>query len=279
MYRMVVVPLDGSSTAEAAIPPARALARAVGAELELLRIVEPNEAAEVAEAHAYLEAIAASITSVGVRPPMVIEADRPAECIANAGEAEDTLVCLSSHGGSGVRRALLGSVAEDVLRLLGRPLLIVGPEVRFGESFDGLALVCSDGSGAADAVLPVAERWCRELGLTPWFLSVIDPAAVPVGSVVSDPPSDTVEWAHVEQLARRWSEAGLEPGWDVVVERKPVEAIVDRAASQPTALVALATHGRTGLARLALGSVAAGVIRNAPCPVLVTRPSDLVEDD
>jgi nucleotide-binding universal stress UspA family protein len=275
MYGTIVVPLDGSAVAEAALGPATALARKVGAELELLQVVTEGRDAE---AHAYLEGVAGTIDAVAVRPPFVIDGDWPAEVIANAGQEPGALVCLTSHGGSGVRRALLGSVAEDVLRMLGEPVLLVGPEVRSPTTFEGRMLVPTDGSPAAKAMYPVAERWCRELQLEPWFLAVIDPATVPVGVIVQDPPSDTVEWAHVDALARDWSEAGLAPGWDVVAERKPADVIVDRAGSMPAALIAMATHGRSGLARMALGSVAAHVVRNAPCPVLLTRPGGLEEE-
>jgi nucleotide-binding universal stress UspA family protein len=274
MYRRIVVPLDGSEVAEGALGPAVTLAQRIGAEIELLQVVTEGDAAEV---HAYLESVAARLDGVRVRPPFVIEGDWPAEVIANAGEEPGSLVCLTSHGGTGVRRALLGSVAEDVLRLLGQPALVIGPEVRSPTTFEGRVLLPTDGSPAAKAGYPVAQRWCRELGLEPWFLAVVDPATVPVGIIAEDPPSDTVEWAHVEGLAQRWSDEGLTAGWDVVAERKPAEVIVDRAGSMPAALVAMATHGRTGLARMALGSVAAHVVRHAPCPVLLTRPTGLDE--
>lgn len=276
MYRTVVVPLDGSELAERALGPASAVARAADAELQLMRVVGAGGAEE---ARRYLEGWAARL-DVPCRPPYVIEADWVAECIANAAEEPGSLICLTSHGTSGVRRVLLGSVAEDVLRLGSGPVLVVGPELATGSPTleGGRLLVCTDGSAFSEAILPVAAEWAANFGLEPWVTSVVDPDAA-ARAAGREPVPDTVDSAHVERLARGLGVNGTTGGWEVLYDRDPAAAIVDFAARLPAAIVALATHGKTGLARVAIGSVAADVVRHAPCPVLVLRPNGLHDDD
>lgn len=264
MYEIVIVPLDGSPEAERALGPARAVAAACGAELELVRVATDNDSAE---AHEYLDGIAGRISDVRVRPPVVPVGSRAGEGVANAAEAPASLVVMTTHGRSGLRRALLGSVAEEVLREVRSPLLLVGPKAAVEQPTAGRMIVCSDGSPSSEAILPVAEAWARSLGLTPTLLTVVDADAVHDG--------DVVEWGHVEHLAREWTDKGLPAEWEVISQGRPQDVIVDRARNDGTAVIALATHGRTSLARIAIGSVAADVVRHAPCPVLVCRPATL----
>lgn len=276
MYRTVVVPLDGSELGERALGPAAAVARASGAELQLMRVVAGGG---MEDAHRYLDGWTARL-DVPCRPPYVIEADWVAECIANAGEEPGTLICLTSHGNSGVRRVLLGSVAEDVLRLSRTPVLVVGPALTDDRLTleGGRILVCTDGSELSESILPVVSQWASSFGMEPWVTSVIDPDAA-ARAAGPEPLSDTVDSAHVERLARELGVSETAGGWEVLYDREPAGAIVGFAARLPATIVAMATHGTTGLARVAIGSVAADVVRHAPCPVLLLRPNGLHEDE
>ncbi|MEJ5254974.1 MAG: universal stress protein [Acidimicrobiales bacterium] len=275
MYQTVVVPLDGSELAERALGPATAVARAAGAAVQLLRVASSREAKE---AHDYLEGWAARL-DVPCRPPYVIEADWAAECIANAAEEPGSLVCMTSHGKGGIRRLLLGSVAEDVLRLSRRAVLVVGPELASDRVTleGGKLLVCTDGSELSESILPVAEQWVTSFGMEPWVTTVVDPDA-PTRAAGPEPVSDTVDSMHVERIARELG-AGATGGWEVLYDGAPADTIVEFAARLPATIVAMATHGTTGLARVAIGSVAADVLRHAPCPVLLLRPQGLDGDD
>jgi len=265
MYRTVIVPLDGSAVAERALGPATVLAHHLGAELQLLRVVARRE--ELDRARAALDEVAAAV-DVPVRPAYVLEADWPAECIANAGDEADSLLCLSSHGAGGVRQAVLGSVAEDVLRLSARPVLVVGPAAEPTLELTRAALVCVDGSTLSEEVLPVASTWAQTTGMTPWVVTVIEP------DLTAAAAGDVLESAYVRQIADR-----LGGSFDVLHGSHPHEAIVGFARSLPAGVITMATHGKTGLARVVAGSVAMGVVRHAPCPVLLVRPSDLGRDD
>jgi nucleotide-binding universal stress UspA family protein len=263
MVRTVVVPLDGSAVAERALRPATTLARHLGAELELLRVV-PG-ASDVEPARQRLAELASGI-DVPVRPPYVIEGDWPAECIANAGDEAGTLICLSSHGAGGLREVVLGSVATDVLRLSTRPVLVVGPAAGADREVTRPVVVCVDGSTTSEAVLPAASAWVDATGAACWVVTVLEPD-------VALPADDVVESGYVRQVAER-----LGAEFEVLHGSHPDEAIVGFARSLPAGVIAMATHGRTGLARVVAGSVAMGVVRHAPCPVLLLRPADLRPD-
>lgn len=279
--RTVIVPLDGSAVAERALGPAVALARTTGAELELLQVVV--DAAAAADAHLALDAVADRLRAgeaegaeraeraerIVVRPPIVLEADWAAECIANAAEQPDSLVCLSTHGSTGVRRALLGSVAEDVVRLAPGPVLLVGPEVPLDDGWApaGDLLVCADGSDTSEAIVPAAAALGTDTGMTPRVLTVA-PSDAPVA------PED--ETGYVREVAATLDRTmgrptGTTP-FEVLHDQPPGEALVAAARAVPAAAIAMATHGKTGLARVAAGSVTTWVVRHASCPVLVLRP-------
>lgn len=264
MVHTVIVPLDGSAVSERALRPAITIARRLGAELELLRVVA--HANDVEAARQWLADLASGI-DVPVRPPYVIEGDWAAECIANAGDEAGSLVCLSSHGAGGLRNAVLGSVAEDVLRLSARPVLVVGPEAGADLDPSRPVVVCVDGSTTSEAILPAASAWSGATGMAPWVVTVLEPD-------VAVPAEDVVESGYVRQVAER-----LGAEFEVLHGSHPAEAIVAFARSLPAGVIAMATHGKTGLARVVAGSVAMGVVRHAPCPVLLLRPAELHSDE
>jgi len=122
--------------------------------------------------------------------------------------------------------------------------------------------------------MPVATDWCGAFGLDPWLTTVVEP-----NGTLDDLPgiSDAAEANYVRTLSNQLAERGLDVGWEVLHDRHPAEAIVGLAGSLPASVVALATHGATGLHRAALGSVASRVVHAGPSPVLVLRPTPDVE--
>jgi nucleotide-binding universal stress UspA family protein len=269
MFDTVVVPLDGSESAERALGPAVALARRAGAAVVPLQVVTDER---LDEHGGYLEKVAASL-DVATHPPYVIPTRDAAEAIANAGEAPGALVVMTTHGSSGLRRATLGSVAEATVRRLSRPMVLIGPSCPTTSTFDRRdALVPLDGSARADLMVPIAGEWCRLLDLRPWAVTVVDPEA-------QGGRAGPAETAHVRHTASRWEEEGLTAGFEVLHGDDPSGPLVTFGAGLPAAMAMMTTHGRTGLARLTLGSVATHVVHDIPCPVLVHRPQDLEYDE
>jgi nucleotide-binding universal stress UspA family protein len=147
----IVVPLDGSALAEAALRPAVGLARDYRAKLVLVRAAEahafpmadPTEAQveAVRDAEEYLAGVRQRLTRSGLEDVEVaVWYGPPAEAIAEAAQyrAAD-LIVMSSHGRSGLERLMLGSVAETVLRTTDKPVFLVRPGSTMGEASPALA--------------------------------------------------------------------------------------------------------------------------------------------
>jgi nucleotide-binding universal stress UspA family protein len=180
---------------------------------------------------------------------------------------------MTSHGSSGVRRAVLGSVAEGVVRELRRPILVVGPRHEVGHPMaGGRVLVPLDGSRRAESILDPVADWCDLMELEAWPVTAIDPAELPA-DFAGEVPDD----AYLRRISARLAERGITTGWEVLHEHDPSDSLATFARGLPASLVAMTTHGRTGLARVTLGSVAARVVHEVTVPVLVLRP-ELDED-
>jgi hypothetical protein len=92
------------------------------------------------------------------------------------GEVAEPMVCMSTHGHSGLLHAMLGSSAEDAIRELGVPMLLVGPNVELplASRFDSV-VVCTDGTSTSRAIVPEVSAWIRSLRLRAWVVQVLDP--------------------------------------------------------------------------------------------------------
>lgn len=260
----LLVPVDRSLTALRALPPAVRLAERLGVPLEMFTWADSAEEGRAAERSA-----TEALQQLGVTATVtasVTDDPGPAGPIAAAAAASGATIVMSTHGRSGFGQAVLGSVAEEVLRLVAEPIVLVGPQVEEWTG-RGLLLVCLDGSDRAEAAIPPARAWAQQLGLVPQVVTVIEAGPrVPIPEAVLD--GSYVAGA-AERLAGR--EAG-QPSDVAVLHGDAAAAIVAHATA--TDLVAVATHGRTGLQRTVLGSVAMKVVHRAPCPVLVVRAPD-----
>jgi len=136
MFKNILVPLDGSTLAEAILPQVTELAKAIGAEVLLLRVafahvfpgVDPaeEEVRVVQAAEAYVEALADRLAEKGVRIRTAVRYGKPAgEIIEHIAANGVTLVAMSTHGRSGLSRLVMGSVAEAVVRNAGVPVLLM----------------------------------------------------------------------------------------------------------------------------------------------------------
>ena len=169
---------------------------------------------------------------------------------------------MSSHGGYGSARTLVGSVTEEVVRSVEEPVLVVGSRVAADVSLgDGRIVACLDGSAYSGRTLAPAQRWSLALGLPLWLV-LVAPAPSPHGAG----PGGVRPERRLAALAR--SLGGVE-GWRVVHDRHPVRALAAMAEDGRVATFVMATHGRTGWPRVLAGSVTASTVRRATVPVLV----------
>jgi len=297
MFNTLVVPLDGSELAERALPYAVRFAAERGGRLVLVRAAlgpppsgldwEGQQLAVMDEATAYLSSVA---EQVATRVPVTIAPlyGHPADAILSAAEQFDAdSIVMATHGRTGLAHLLQGSVAEAVLTRSHVPVFVV--YARPGEAaappFDSASahiMVPLDGSAFAETALPVA----LEIVGTTGELILASVAAAP-DHVERD------EQGHVrayldqqEEAVRRESldylrqvEAQLKqqrPDLHVTLEVRigdPAPGITMAEIACGADLVVMATHGRTGIRRAVLGSVAGAVLTTGSVPVLLVSPA------
>jgi nucleotide-binding universal stress UspA family protein len=299
MFRTILVPLDGSPFAEQALPWALSLARRAEARLDLVRVHVhgvlkdpiprgvPFDSALDAEGkqqeQLYLDGTSkwlAAVTSVSVTSTVVpgLPADGILEGI-HFRQAD--LVVMTTHGRGPLGRAFVGSVADEVLRRAPVPVLLIRPhEPALGfipEPAAAKVMVRLDGSALAEQALEPALELARlaEGGCT--LLRVVE-----IHSSLPDSPPGSPgrpgevhaeeARAYLEHIAGRLRHRGEVVQTRVVVGRGTAETILEQARGLGTELIAQGTHGRGGVRRLLLGSVADKVVRGAAIPVLVYRP-------
>jgi nucleotide-binding universal stress UspA family protein len=258
-----VVPLDGSDFSLRAVPIAASFAERFGAEVVAVTTPLTNEDDDRLAVPAWLGDLARDGRYGRLRVAMVD--DDPVDAVSmQVGANKDSVVCMATHSRGALGAMALGSVARDVVREVAVPVLLVGrhcPEAMFDT---GPIVVCHDGSAASDAILAPVRAWSRHLEL-------------PIVVVQVQHPLDVPSAENPTRAVRPVLDC-LGPGAraEVVVSSFPAGAIRDLAHELDASMIALSTHGRTGTARMVMGSVASWVTRESPCPVLTVRPRHLV---
>ena len=290
MYCKILIPLDGSKFAEAVLPYARALALELSIPVDLLYVNDPQEPPAFAPfmAHQYLTRIGESFGDV---VNSIVETGHPAATIVKVAAAQpEMLIAMATHGYSGARRWLLGSVAEKVLRAAANHILLVRPangEPR-AEAKLTTVLVPLDGSKLAETVLPTVSELALRLTLrvelvrvTRRIYSAPPEAFLPVFGANAPNLKKLWEEAHAEATGYLFDKAdqlrrqGLTRVESVVLEcgaDGAAAAIVDLVNKTPESLVALCTLGESGIGSWPLGSVTDRVVRYMTGPLLVIRP-------
>lgn len=276
MFEHLVVPVDGSEESLAAVPIAVAMAEQVAGTVEVVTVVDPvhdDVAAESAKLSTTIEHLGARFAAGSVVPTtLVLAGDDVAETIVDHVTKRDGAMVLMSSHGRGRSAAVFGSTADQLLRRMFGPIIVIGPRAAQSKGhLDGDYIVPLDGSASADTVLPIVGAWMVEFHGTPWIVEVID-----ANTYV---PDDSVETAMVSRHARQLrASTGRSVEVDVLRDDSPGRAIAATAHGHDASLIFIATHSRAGMSRLRSGSVTAGVIRHAECPVVVYRPPEVSAD-
>ena len=294
-WTSILTPLDGSPVADAALPYAVALARVSGASVHLFAVVERQPrglterseqvAAQIEQARRQALAEHLAVASAWVREQHVsvtaeIVVGEPVDEILTAAEREGvSAVAIATHGRSGLDRAAMGSVADKLIRLLRRPVLVIRPPY-YPPPLRPVSLqrvmVPLDGSELAEAVLPLAADLAGAAGarltlvrVEPWHTEgLAPPGTVPEFTRQEEEAAAEVR-AYLDGVrARLPQELPVEV---VVLRGRPADTLIEYARYERIDLTVMSTHGRSGLGRLLLGSVADRVIRGG-VPVLLVRP-------
>ncbi len=297
MFHHFLVPLDGSRLAEMILPVAQTLARATGATITLLHVVEPAPPQTVhgelhlmdrAAADEYLGRIAAELGTSGIAADhhvdVAIGGDVVKAIFNHGGELGADLILLTSHGRGGLRQAVFGSIAQQVLQSGAIPVLVIKAEqaaLPVPYECDSI-LVPLDSSPLYERALVVGAALAKSLGAALELVLVVptsgtlSPERAATGILLPSSTRAVLDLA--ESGARDYLEAkldeyqvqGLDTHGRVLRGDVPTE-ILNAQKETGADLIVMATHGRAGLDAFWSGSIAPRVLNHAGVPVLLLR--------
>lgn len=287
MYTGILVALDGSKLAEKVLPYVRFLAHGIELPLELIHVNDVDVAASsIYGIHGsdYLKDVAATFPA-SLTVNCRVETGKPADVIVDsAARDRNTLIAMATHGTSGAQRWLLGSVARKVLQASLNPVLLIRPreDSAGADARFSTMIVPLDGSHLAEKIFPHVVYLATRLKLE---VLLVRSYALPTSSyymAAGIPPLDVGEIAakikgevanYLQGKAEQLAAEGVEKVSFLALEGNGPEEIIELAKNTTHSLVAMCTHGRSGIGRWVLGSVTDRVVSYCGNPVLVIRPT------
>lgn len=297
MFEHILVPLDGSHLAEAALPAARFLAQTLSARVTLLHVLERDAPVEIHgephltsenEAHAYLTDVAQRAFPVGmalekhVHTPVIT--DVAESIVAHTAEHHADLVVMCVHGYGGMRSWLFGSIAQQVIAAGQIPTLVIQP-LDSGEPADfqcRQVLVALDGNPEHEAGLPLATDLARVCGASVHLVMVIETPDTLTGvraaaarflpatmSALLDLDEDS-GMSYLQKHIEALKASGLSVT-ATVSRGDPTQRIVEAADDVAADLIVLGTHGSKGFDAFWLGSVPPKIAHRSKVPLLLVR--------
>jgi nucleotide-binding universal stress UspA family protein len=294
MYEKILVPLDGSELAEVALPYAEELAGKLGSEVILLHVCESAEAQYHHMHQLYIQKMVAATKrgakkylekpdAEAIKVRSAILDGHPAEQIVDFAEEQGIdLIVIATHGWSGIRRWVMGSVADKVVRATKRPVALIRAKGVhhhvFEEGTMNKTLLPLDGSKESEAVIPYVEELASKLKGEVVLLHVVPPAS-PVYAI----PGETAQLPYTQaevELLKVDAESYLEKVANALKDKhikvrsevrvgNTAHEIVKLADEVHADLVAMSTHGWSGITRWALGSTADKVLNGGNTPLLL----------
>lgn len=306
MFKRILVPLDGSSVAEGILPYVRTLTKALGARADLLRTFQ-NPAHELMigdetgmstlavsldgvvealhkQAEDYVQGMAKSLEAGGIKTATDVRSGPAAEHIVNEAEpASETLIAMSTHGRTGVSRLLMGSVTDRVVQTAKAPILVVRPDSDAADSGKAASIktiiVPLDGSELAEAVVPIVVELAkatsaevllaRAVSIPSTFYGSADYSAPMNIDFLSDMEDEAA--AYLNACAESLKKSDVASVSTAVLRGGATVEIENLSQNTPDSMIVISTHGRTGLGRAVLGSVADRLARHSGEPVLLVR--------
>jgi nucleotide-binding universal stress UspA family protein len=280
IVRSILVPLDGSSGAARILPLVERLAAAACAKLVLVRVVPrvhpaashdalslsmalANASSDKREARSSLQAIVETLRRRGLSATYVVASGDPADVIVkHAKQQRVDLIALATQSGSSLDRVLIGSVADQVVQQSQAPVLVLPRRAQSWQCSAPIdVLVPLDGSALAETALPVGRALAGLVGGELHLLRACEQVDASAADGYLARLTAGIRFAGGPVVRTR-----------TIVDARPAEAILRVAHTEAIGLVVMATHGRGGLARAIVGSVASTVLRHADVPVVLIRP-------
>ncbi len=269
--RDLLVCTDGSPASRGVFDAALALAQREPCRVRLLQVLEYNPGfASLAldaiqewegDARAGLEALVQRAEAQGVAAEIIISRGQtaPHAIMAEAERLRPDFIVMGRRGRSDLKTILMGSVTARVIGSSPVPILVVP---RLGPFTFGRPLLASDGSPHSESA------WRQALGLArAWSVRLLAVSAA----------QKEEEYPEVEGILQKLQEEAKQQGIPLtahMVQGLPAEALLRAAEVLQADLLILGSHGRTGLKRLFMGSVAERVVGRAACPVLIVKRRD-----
>ena len=311
MYTQILTPLDGSDLSEQVLPYVQFLATGLSLPITLLLDVEPETPTvgqalnpalhahetddyRTSQAQAYLERQAGPLREAGLSVITTVPHKEPAAAIIEeAAQDPGALIAMASHGRSGIARWWMGSVADKVLHSADNPLLLVRSQANpspDGDIAPQRLVVPVDGSDLAEQALPHVAFLASAMNLPVELVRVTLSEdeyrqylpvsgrqmgdSMPSFESIAGALSDDA-YGYLDGVRDRLLQEGVPSVEERVLPGPPADAIVDVASEHTeergNSLVAMTTHGRSGVGRILLGSVAERVVRQSGGPVLLIR--------
>ncbi|HEY8686019.1 MAG TPA: universal stress protein [Chloroflexota bacterium] len=306
MYKVIMVPTDGSGFDREAIRVALRMAERSDAKVRLVRVLAggtffglegaaegTSAAAELVhsdrdKALSELHTLAAECR---ITSKAEISVDLHAGPVADVLEGyarrhHVDLIVISTHGRSGISRLSLGSVTDSLIRHTTVPVLVVKPPTSYlnpqvSEAFKRI-VVPLDGSTLAEQILPRVLTLAKLEEAEITLLNVLLPHSYSQKEI----PDSNLPWwdedislaqTYLFRIAGKLRRNGVAVTTDIVIGENVASAIGDFASREKADLIAIATHGRGGLARVLRGSVADAVMHSSRLSMLVFKPDTVVE--
>jgi nucleotide-binding universal stress UspA family protein len=294
MFTRILVPLDGSATAEKALPYARALARTLEIPITLIAVIHTaadfsTEKARhldtliedsVRNGEEYLRKISQTLSGASIQ--YRVEKGRAEDAIiTNAAADNGTLITMATHGRSGLDRWLLGSIAEKVVRGANNPVLVVRANEEAsseGEAAPDSIIVPLDGSPLAESVLLYVVELAKAFHSKVTLFQSYSLKQIIFNFEEYTPDLDELKgelkWEAMSYLDEKVAELksrGLVDVFCSVTEGDAAETIIEMGKAAPDTLIAMSPHSGSTIKRWVLGSVTEKVLRHANNPVLTIR--------
>ena len=296
MYKRILTLLDGSSLCELILPYIAELGERFSSEIILLHVYSPKSSSISHEYEAYIQQVTKTVKEqLGEKAkvePILLSGKANREIVDYSKKENIDLIAMVSHGKFGIKRWLLGSTADKVIRQASKPVLLIKAEAPLATREKGIMnniLAPLDGSKLSEVILPHVEAVATKTptkvksGVT--LLQVVAPAYyIPSGRTVTRVSYSNTEIEQLKAKARSYlEEAGTQLRSKKITVKCEVavgdaaEKIIEAAGKINANLIAMSTHGYSGFNRLFLGSTTDRVLHHGNTPLLLVKPAEARE--
>jgi nucleotide-binding universal stress UspA family protein len=312
MYRKILVPLDGSSTAEAIIPHVKNLAKHDGAMVFFAQVIEPATRSGIVnleqeqeitfkpqrldKAKSYLKNWQDQFAEEGLSSEILLLRGVAVDAIVHAiNEMDMDLLAITNQGRSGLKKALYGSVSAALLNCAPCPILVGNPHVQSDLKTNNRILVPVDGSKEAEQILPHVQHIAQMYEAKIILLRVVRSANHKAAFVNLDKEikEEIVPEHLLSQLGKHqeldrikkakdyllnWRNQFQEHGYEVEVNLlygRPIDSIIAVAEKSNADLIAMTSQAKAGLEQFLYGSVASGLLNRLARPMLIVHTSEV----